>query len=284
MKLIAPDWYPLFRCRAGQCSYTCCAGWEIDIDPETMERYQSMPGALGELLRAGIEPDGTGGGSFRLQGEDERCPMLRPDGLCELICRCGEDVLCGICADHPRFRNYYADRTELGLGLCCEAVTDLVLRREPPMTLIELADDGAYEEADPGEASLLDLRERLLDIARDRTRPLETRLCTLLETAHLTLPGPSFWRKPLLALERLEPAWTERLMTLQGDAWPAVPAALDRPAEQLLCCLLYRHIPGAMEEGLLREHIALCVLLLRLMLTLSPRMEDLPETVRLCSA
>ena len=92
MKLIAPAYYRDFRCIAGACRHSCCIGWEIDIDEDTLDLYRTMPGETGELLRAGIE-ETDGCAHFRL-GEDERCPMLRKDGLCELICRCGEDALC----------------------------------------------------------------------------------------------------------------------------------------------------------------------------------------------
>jgi len=165
MKQIVPDWYPLFRCKAGSCKHTCCAGWEIDIDPDSMDRFLSLPGATGDRLRSVIIPDGEGGGSFRLD-EAERCPMLRRDGLCELICQYGPDVLCDICDDHPRFRNHFSDRTELGLGLCCEAVAELVLRHEPPMELVIAEDDGDPRDLpDPEELRLLAFRESLMAAA-----------------------------------------------------------------------------------------------------------------------
>ena len=123
MKLIAPDYYPQFRCIADKCRHSCCIGWEIDIDPETRETYRRVPGPFGERLNAAIE-DGEVS-TFRL-GKGERCPMLNASGLCDLITALGEGALCQICADHPRFRSYFSDRTELGLGLCCEEAARLV--------------------------------------------------------------------------------------------------------------------------------------------------------------
>ncbi len=51
MKQIYPDLYPEFRCLAGKCPDTCCKDWEVVVDPEAMEFYQSVPGALGERLK-----------------------------------------------------------------------------------------------------------------------------------------------------------------------------------------------------------------------------------------
>ena len=55
MKLIAPEGYTDFACTAGQCRHTCCAGWEIDIDPATQAAYRAMPGKMGDRLRQSID-------------------------------------------------------------------------------------------------------------------------------------------------------------------------------------------------------------------------------------
>ena len=79
MKIIVPEYYPQFRCRAGACRHSCCIGWEIDIDPETHERYRKETGALGVRLRANIETN-EDTACFRLD-ESERCPFLNESGL-----------------------------------------------------------------------------------------------------------------------------------------------------------------------------------------------------------
>lgn len=125
MTEIYPDFYDRFRCLAGNCRHSCCRGWEIGVDPESAERYRGMAGDLGEALRAALCESGDGC-SFRLT-EDERCPFLRPDGLCRLILEAGEDALCDICALHPRFFTELGEFSLSGLGLCCEAVCALLL-------------------------------------------------------------------------------------------------------------------------------------------------------------
>ena len=125
MNTIWPDFYDRFRCLAGDCRHSCCRGWEIDVDPESAERYRGMGGALGDELRAALA-EGADGSSFRLT-ETGDCPFLRSDGLCRLILEAGEDALCDICALHPRFFAELGEFSLSGLGLCCEAVCALLL-------------------------------------------------------------------------------------------------------------------------------------------------------------
>ena len=34
---LQPDFYDRFRCRAAACRHSCCKGWEIDIDENTLD-------------------------------------------------------------------------------------------------------------------------------------------------------------------------------------------------------------------------------------------------------
>ena len=42
MKLFAPKYYEDFSCIADKCRHSCCIGWEIDIDPETLAKYSAL--------------------------------------------------------------------------------------------------------------------------------------------------------------------------------------------------------------------------------------------------
>ena len=46
-----PDYFSEFSCIAGDCKDSCCLGWEIDIDEDSYEYYQTLPGEVGERLR-----------------------------------------------------------------------------------------------------------------------------------------------------------------------------------------------------------------------------------------
>ena len=162
MKVFAPDYYWSFSCIAGDCKHSCCKGWEIDIDDETTEYYKNLPGEFGERLRKNID-FGEECSCFRL-GENERCPFLNEKGLCDIIINLGEDSLCQICADHPRFRNFFDSRVEIGLGLCCEAAAVLILERQEKTVLEVIEDDGFEEEISEDEKAFFSLRDAVFAV------------------------------------------------------------------------------------------------------------------------
>ncbi len=137
-----------FRCKASACEDTCCAGWEIDVDGDTADYYDSLDGDDGAFVRAKLY---RGDDGYQLCHEGARCRFLREDNLCELILRLGEDALCDICREHPRFYSGVGDLTEAGLGLCCEEAARLWL--EMPI---------AFDRIDDGR-SCDDLAEAELD-------------------------------------------------------------------------------------------------------------------------
>lgn len=174
MKTVMPDYMASFHCIAGACRHTCCVGWEIDVDEDSLPRFLRDP-----MIAPHV--DCTDPPHIRLDA-GERCPFLRADGLCEMIVRNGADSLCQICADHPRFRNFWTGRTELGLGLVCEEAARLILGHETPMKLI-VCEAGADEPLPPDEQALWDLRAQLWD-AITETGP-RARLAEYLIYRHL---------------------------------------------------------------------------------------------------
>ena len=284
MKLIAPDYYPQFRCIADKCRRSCCIGWEIDIDPDTREKYRHVPGDFGARLNASIE-DGEVS-TFRL-GQDERCPMLNENSLCDLITALGEENLCQICADHPRFRNYFATCTEVGLGLCCEEAARLILTQNTPMRLICLEDDGEDATLPGDEAELLALREELIAILQDGAQPLEARLDALLDAVNSSIPERN-WAEVYRGLERLEPAWDDALAWLV-EAPVSIPDRFETALTNFCVYLLYRHLPGATEDDDIPGRVAFCVLSVWVLATLCAAkpdcaLPDLIEFARMYSA
>ena len=226
---LQPDFYERFRCRASACRHSCCRGWEIDIDENTLELYQNLSGSWKDKMDAAIVCDDSGA-HFRLT-EDERCPFLRKDGLCELICAFGEDALCDICALHPRFYEVVDSYELAGLGLSCEAVCDLLLAEEGELTL------RCEETGD------------------------ELTFSSLLKSLDLEVGDPALRFTPtenldgvLLHLEQTEPidaAWTEELGRLReavknGPA-PELPAGPRY--DRMLQYIVYRGLEYAESAG-----------------------------------
>ena len=124
MKILVPKYYVDFKCIADKCKDNCCIGWEIDVDDFTMERYKNIGGDEGARVLSTLnfgEPT-----TFKL-GENERCANLDCHGLCKIISNLGEDHLCQICRDHPRYFNRVLNNYEGGIGLACEEAARLIL-------------------------------------------------------------------------------------------------------------------------------------------------------------
>ncbi len=123
MILRTPHYYKDFVCIASECKDNCCVGgWQIDIDDETAQYYISVPGEFGERLRESIEY--TDAYCFKLK--NGQCPFLDSKGLCEVYKHLGEDKLGVVCAQFPRFSEYFGNIKETGIGLACEEAERII--------------------------------------------------------------------------------------------------------------------------------------------------------------
>lgn len=288
MKTFVPDYYPQFQCIAGKCRHSCCEGWGIDIDEESLARFKQVQGEIGERLRRDIAEDEEGA-HFILK-EGDRCPFLNEDNLCDLILALGDDCLCQICADHPRFRNFFADRTEMGLGMCCEEATRLILTREEPMRLIEWEDDGFDDEADETEGDIIALRDAFIKIAQMREMSVAERVEELLRQTGLSMPERDMaqWAQFFMNLERMDEKWAQRLALLGKSAAADAEPIAENAKEQLLVYYLTRHIAGAAQDGDMQGRLLLCVLLWKIVMKMCSAsgadMAGLIDIARMCSS
>ncbi|MBR2876383.1 MAG: flagellin lysine-N-methylase [Clostridia bacterium] len=162
---IKPSFYNEFKCTADKCSDSCCVGWEIVVDEKTKNKYKSFGTDFGRKICDSLIEDEDGDICFKLD-ERERCPFLNSENLCDIIINCGDESLCDICSEHPRFYNEFSFCTECGLGLCCEEVCRLLLEDEAPLEFI-MSDDGAEEEDDEFYRDLYEIRELIYDVLKN---------------------------------------------------------------------------------------------------------------------
>ena len=48
MKIRTPEYYKDFKCIAGACTDTCCAGWDVDVDEKSYDYYKTVAGSFGQ--------------------------------------------------------------------------------------------------------------------------------------------------------------------------------------------------------------------------------------------
>lgn len=250
MNEITPCYYKKFRCIAERCKHNCCIGWEIDIDEETMQMYNSLDSLLGERIRNNIE----GEVPHFVLGEDERCPFLNECNRCDIISELGEGGLCDICRLHPRFINCYSGFSEAGLGLCCEEAARIILAEEK--FVIEHSDN-VYAEQD--EKLFFKERNEIFSVLQNRECNIR---CRFEKLAQMYAIQFDFDLKSicefLITLERLDENWTSELLHLKDYEFNEEifsDAGYELAFENLACYFVYRHLAGALDLGDISERV-----------------------------
>lgn len=228
-----PDDYAAFRCLAGACPQTCCAAWEIVVDPDAQDAYLRLQHPLAAKLRRVLRVDSEGDTYFAQT--DGRCPFLCADGLCELQRTLGEQSLCRTCRNFPRWEVLLCDRSEQGLSPACPEAARRLLARTEPLRFVSapLPDDGYV----PGA------RERRLTAAvtavRDRVLALLARPG---HTAEENLAAAFASPEPL---DARWPEWLRRVAALPACPPPRMTAVQQTCLAQ---AIVWRHGMDALDD------------------------------------
>ena len=229
MKEYVLNYYHKFKCTAQECKHTCCAGWDMCIDESTLLNYKNDCSEFAPALKKGVDFKRA---RFKAD-KSGRCAFLNENGLCEIIINLGEQSLCQICRDHPRFRSVFYDRVEMGLGFCCEEATKIILSFEGKIEPILVSDDGANKTPSFIQEQILKLRQSALDIIQNREVDINQRLTALLKLARANVSERDYKKiiKRFISLERLEKSWGARLKVLKKSSLKAFTND-----EFALCC------------------------------------------------
>lgn len=174
MILRTPDYYKDFHCIGSPCKHNCCVGWGVDIDERSFSKYNNVVGAFGERLRHSMTID-DGCYTFKMNGE--RCPFLNDKNLCDIYINMGEESLCMVCTEYPRFGTQYGDLLEKGLGFSCEEAGRLILSHKEKVIFNDCEYFGESEETDEVLLNaLLKSRDTIMQILQNRDFQIEQRI------------------------------------------------------------------------------------------------------------
>ena len=182
MEYRIPHYFNDFRCVAAECEDTCCAGWAIMIDEDTLEKYKNFKGPFGNRLKNSID---WKEGSF-LQ-YNKRCAFLNDDNLCDLHMEAGEHMLCDTCRDYPRHKEEYEGLREGSLSLSCIEAAKIILGCTEPVQFIAFEDEEEDEEFEDFDyllfTKLMDAREKMIQMLQNRDVDIMIRIAMVLELA-----------------------------------------------------------------------------------------------------
>lgn len=176
-----PHYYEKFTCTANQCPDTCCAGWQIVIDENSLEKYSNVSGDFGIRLLNSID---WKEGSF--EQYDKRCSFLNAENLCDIYKELGAKALCDTCRLYPRHIEEFENLREFSLSLSCPVAAKMILECREPVKFLEEQDEKEECEEDFEDFDfllfdhLLEVREKLFSIVQDRRIPIEQRMFCIL--------------------------------------------------------------------------------------------------------
>lgn len=181
-----PDYFNEFKCTADRCRDTCCAGWQIVIDKESMEKYKNLKGDYIWKVMACVDWETE---TFR-QDNAKRCAFLNEQNLCELYKNAGEESLCKTCHNYPRHIEEFEGVREITLSVSCPEVARILMERLTPVDFVtredvEVEETESFDNYDPFLFSILeDARKEMLLIMQNRDIPLKERAVRVLAMAH----------------------------------------------------------------------------------------------------
>lgn len=160
-----PEYYESFSCVGGICKDSCCVGWELDIDEDTYRYYKSVEGDFGDRLRSCMQ---QGEDNTFVLAENDRCPFLNGDNLCDIYINLGEESLCNICTEYPRYNERVEGYMQSDLSLSCMEAGKIIFSETDPIQYV-LKKERNYNTGETDKLSkklkaLLEVRDTILGI------------------------------------------------------------------------------------------------------------------------
>lgn len=172
MIVVKPKYFDAFKCVADRCPDTCCAGWDVEIDGESAEKYKNETGSLKPFFDKHLTTDEDG---YIFSLVDGCCPLLDENKLCRIQLAKGEDALCETCRLFPRYFDDYGDIRETGLGLGCPEAARILLSPETEVCL-----GSTVQSKDKIYNILSDKREEFFSILGNKQYDLKLKLSSVL--------------------------------------------------------------------------------------------------------
>lgn len=161
--------YNSFKCIADKCKFTCCSGWDINIDSNTYEKWNTEKNKCKNMLN-----------KLKFIDEDyiivnkktsDACPLLDNKGLCNIVKSNGDEYLSLTCQKFPRIENELGGIKELTLSCSCPEVVDIIEKVEEEIILVKYDNDECIDL--PIE---IKIRDTIIKIIREKDLSIESKL------------------------------------------------------------------------------------------------------------
>lgn len=175
MQFRKPYYYSEFKCIADKCPATCCDGWAVVVDEDSIKKYKNLPSEDRDYVMSHIdEEEGT------FVQCDGRCSFLNDNGLCDLCSRYGEEMFSRTCRRYPRHFEEYGNLHEAALSMSCPVAAKMIVtnpKKDYYLVANNKKNSPNRDEVDRVLlAGLLMTRDYIFEIMNDRSYPLSTRM------------------------------------------------------------------------------------------------------------
>lgn len=174
-----PNYYNEFSCIADRCEATCCAGWQIVVDEESLKKYKKVTGEFKQRIKDGVD---FKEGVF-YQNPGKRCAFLNGQNLCDMYIALGEDAFCETCRRYPRHIEEFENVREFTLSASCPEAARILLSQKEPVQFYETEVNAPEEEFDDYDPlvyeKLLEARGEMLTLMQKRDIPVKERAAAI---------------------------------------------------------------------------------------------------------
>lgn len=183
MKIVKPTFYKNFKCIAGDCPDSCCQGWEVDADSDSLEYYKTLDNSLEikKRIDSVLSKDEFDNTIFTLAPK-KRCPFLNEENLCDMHIAIGGEHTPYTCRTFPRFIYDFGATREIGISFSCPVASDMMYNTESFDFETEVNSDlPTLNDIDAEKYFLLYKgRAEAYKIAKDKNKSIRERLNDLL--------------------------------------------------------------------------------------------------------
>ena len=250
MKVFYPYYYQNFRCIAEKCTHSCCVGWEISVDDETLENYTRHNPEYCDYIDM----------ESRVISlcDDSRCPFLTGEGLCKIISEFGDGYVSRICREHPRFYHKVCGRVEGGIGMVCEEAARIILTHDDYTDFL-VVEKNDTEWADESEFDGIGHREDIYKILGKKDLSFHSQLDEIRGKYSLpkNIHTSEEWNEIFSTLEYLDEDHFSLFKVGNEDSRPDISEYLRR----FFAYLIFRHLSVAKDMDNLRARLGFCLLL-----------------------
>ena len=184
MKIVKPTFYKNFKCIAGDCPDSCCQGWEVDADSDSLEYYKTLDNSLEikKRIDSVLSKDEFDNTIFTL-AQKKRCPFLNDENLCDMHIAIGGEHTPYTCRTFPRFIYDFGATREIGISFSCPVASDMMYNTESFDFETEVNSDlPTLNDIDAEKYFLLYKgRTEAYKIAKDKNKSIRERLNDLLD-------------------------------------------------------------------------------------------------------